>query len=382
MSSRARATAAVALVAAALLLSACQNLPRRTAGTRCTVVGQHAQDGTWVLRCGTNKRWTKVMTIDQANQAVGDWLRAHAPATTAATTTPTTTAAPGPVTSFTALATDTPVAERAGAVRPGRYTTVVPNGSDCEVYVTMAGVRRVRGNSAGPLYMDLPEGTAVSSAGPCTWTLGEPATVQTMPVNGNGMYRVGKEIAVGTYLATGSDNCYWETATDATATLAAVTDGHFGPGPQRIIVDSTDRFLDVEDCGPLTPLSEPARYLEVHASRATPVWQGRRSFYQGAAVTTTATATAVSARADGYGITLTAPTGTPFDLGDLPLAATADASHLGVALSGPAGGSCTTISGASRVLEVALGLDGAPLAMKVVVVGYCDGQIFAATVRF
>jgi len=70
-----RATAIGALLAVTLVLSACQNLPRRTAGAKCKTVGEHAQDGTWVLKCGSNKRWNKLMTIAAANDAVANWLR-------------------------------------------------------------------------------------------------------------------------------------------------------------------------------------------------------------------------------------------------------------------------------------------------------------------
>ena len=90
-----RATAIGALLAVTLVLSACQNLPRRTAGAKCKTVGEHAQDGTWVLKCGSNKRWNKLMTVAAANDAVANWLRSQVPPTPPAPPAPPVTAPPG-----------------------------------------------------------------------------------------------------------------------------------------------------------------------------------------------------------------------------------------------------------------------------------------------
>lgn len=365
---------AATLLAATLLLSACQNLPRRVAGTKCKTVGEHAQDGTWVLKCGSNKRWNKLMTIAAANDAVANWLRSQVPAA------PTTTAppAPGAITSFGPI-TNARVADRPDHVKPGTYFTTVPAGSVCEV--TVFGATRRLGTE-GPQYMELVGTENFSATGPCTWTNQSPDT-QTMPASGNGMYRVGREIGLGVYVAPGSNagTCYWETATDATGTVDAVTDIYYGDGPQLVVIDDKDKYFASEGCGPWTPLPvAPDRFLQIVSTPGLP-FGGARAFYAGVDVTATATAGLVTVNAGAYQITISPPSGGTYTTGVHDFFSSSNVNQYGVGIQ-RGNKVCTLLSGALRIDTVTVGGSNDATSMRVTGVGRCDGLPIAFDVKY
>lgn len=258
-----RSRAAIVVAAVGLmLLSGCQQLPKRTVGSRCAVSGSLAHDGAWILRCGGRGRWTKVATIASANDAIGAWLRSQAPLTVGGTgrdggpagSTSATTGMPGlraptsaaPATTFAAGAA--PVADRPGAIRPGLYWTIVPDDDECWVEVTGAATERRRHGDGGPLFLSLDAGTTVEATGSCVWTLGPPPPL-AVPADGDGMYRVGVELAPGLYSAPGSDDCAWAITSSADGSAGSITDAFVGSGPQMIAVDADDAFLLSSGCG-------------------------------------------------------------------------------------------------------------------------------------
>ena len=380
-SSRNRRRAIALVIVAVVVLSGCQNLPKRVAGKKCPIVGEHAQDGTWVLKCGSNKRWNRLMTIADANAAVADWLRSQAPAPAPAPA-PTTTAAPAPAPATSFGNTDsTAVAERTGALRPGTYFTR-PTGTYCGVEV-LGGATRRRLGKEGPLYIDLGAGDTVRASGGCTWTLGAPGA-QAIPASGNGMYRVGTEIQPGLYTAPGGPECYWETSTTADASLATVTDLYYGDGPQLAQIDNTDKYFVSDDCGTWTPLTAtPARYLEVASSLNNYPLQGHRAFYQGSQFSVVPTTTSTSVSTPAFNATIAPPPGGPFSNGTFPVSRLASpvAGNVLVDLTSPGRG-CNSITGTATVSDVVLDGSGVATAMHVVVLGHCDGEAFGLNLRY
>ena len=64
-----RALAACATILLIAAVAGC-NLPRAVAGSRCAKVGDYAQDGTYVLKCSTSKRWVRGITTAVADKAL------------------------------------------------------------------------------------------------------------------------------------------------------------------------------------------------------------------------------------------------------------------------------------------------------------------------
>ncbi len=381
--------AVAAVVAGIMLLTACQNLPRRTAGARCTTVGEHAKDATWVLKCGTNKRWNRLMTIAAANNAVADWLRSQAPAAPPTTAPPTrppatlppTTTPPVPPSGMFESADNALVSTDPGGIPPGHYATTVPNGWACLIEVTGGPTVRTRGGHGGPLYINLYAGMRVTTVGPCMWSL-QDRPPQTMPANGDGMYRTGIEIQPGVYTAPGGTQCYWETAVNADGSLESITDIYYGPGPQLAVIESGDRYFTSDGCGAWTLLpSPPTRFLNVASSLDNNVFRGLRAFYQGTQFTSSPYAPQVYFTTPQFAFTLGRMLDTPFAEGTFDIAAQSDATHLRVYLNG-AGRGCQEVTGTASISDLVLDADGAPTTMHVVVLGECDGQRFGIDTRF
>jgi hypothetical protein len=365
------------LLAVTLLLSACQNLPRATAGAKCKVVGEHAQDGTWVLKCGPNKRWNKLMTIDAANDAVANWLRSQAPAPTAppATTTPPPAAATnfGPTNSAV-------VADRAGAIKPGTYATRPLDGTYCTIEI-FGGPTRRRFGKAGPMYIDLAVGDWIKTTGNCRWNLG-PVAPQTMPSSGDGMYRVGTEIQPGLYTAPGSTECYWETATRADGSFSAITDIYYGRGPQLVEIAAGEAYFVSDDCGPWTRMTSlPNRFLHYVSPPTGAPLEGLRAFYRDNEFEVSPSSSMLAAGFGGALMTLY-PVGGTYAVGDYPISRIpVTPGVMRFDLSGPAGG-CNEITGTAHVLSVTVDGGGSPTSMHVLVDGACSGQPFAINLDY
>lgn len=376
----ARTVALAAIVAATLVLSGCQNLPKRVAGARCSVVGEHAQDGTWVLKCGSNRRWTRLMTIAQANEGVANWLRSQAPAPSSPPpTTPPPPAAPT-LTSFPAV-DEVPVADRSGNIAPGTYWTSVAPGSVCGIEVSGGPTLRRRIADGGPMFFNLYEGMTVTAAGPCFWTRDLPGP-QTMPGNGDGTYRVGSEIAPGLYTAAGSAECYWETAANADGSVEAVTDIYLGTGPQLVEILPTDEYFVSDDCGAWAPLTSlPPRFLEVASSLNNWVLQGHRAFYQGSEFTVTPGAGSTQITTPYFSVTIGAPGGGAFTTGTFDAARFPDPSEMRLDISSPGRG-CNVVEGTATIADVVIGGGGEPTAMRLIALAECDGQPFGINLRY
>ncbi|HOT79167.1 MAG TPA: hypothetical protein PKY13_04230 [Microthrixaceae bacterium] len=379
-----RATAIGALLAVTLVLSACQNLPRRTAGAKCKTVGEHAQDGTWVLKCGSNKRWNKLMTIAAANDAVANWLRSQVPPTPPAPPAPPVTAPPAaPALTSIGATNRAQIAESPGLVSPGLYSTTVPTGSACIIEVFGGPSRRVRGSSGGPLYMNLPAGMSVSTAGPCVWNKGDLPPV-TMPATGDGMYRTGAEIQLGLYTAPGGSDCYWETSDNADGSLEVINDIYYGPGPQLAIIEAGDAYFTSDGCGPWTPLTAlPAQYLQVASAIDNYPLQGLRAFYPGSQFTVTATPGVTTFTTPQFTLQIAPPDSGPFTAGDFTVSRynfTAPGNVL-VNVTSPGRG-CNVIPGTATISDVVLDVDGSASSMHAIVFAECDGKRFAVNVQY
>ena len=374
-----RTALATILLVATLTMVGCQNLPKRTAGTRCRIVGEHAQDGRWVLKCGTNKRWSRLMTIDAVNQGIGNYLRSKvpAPAPTAPPTTATPT--PGPITTFSYIQGGR-LEEAPYAIKPGRYSTEVPAGAVCVIQVNGNFLPRSRGGDGGRLYVDLAAGTWIRTAGPCIWTQGEPAP-HPMSATGDGMYRVGVDIQPGVYTAPGSAECYWETAVNADASVAAVTDIYLGTDPQIVVIEAADKFFVSDDCGAWTPLATtPPRFLQVVSSIGLP-FEGARAFYSGDAVSVVPATDLVTVSAGEYTIAITPPTGSTYSVGIHDFFSSSDPTRYGVGIR--RGNSvCTLLSGEMEIIEATVGAGNEPTALSVAAIGQCDGRPIGFNLRF
>lgn len=78
------AMAAIALVLT-VLTAACDNpasLPRAANRGKCPTEGAFARDATYVLQCKSNHRWTRVITIENAQRAVAALNIMQSPAST------------------------------------------------------------------------------------------------------------------------------------------------------------------------------------------------------------------------------------------------------------------------------------------------------------
>ncbi|WP_420112662.1 hypothetical protein [Pseudactinotalea sp.] len=72
----------------------------------------------------------------------------------------------------------------------------------------------------------------------------------------DGTYKVGSQIAAGTYMATGGAGCYWERRRTAGTAISGVIENDFWMTSGRVIVTikSTDKYFDTDGCGSWTRL--------------------------------------------------------------------------------------------------------------------------------
>jgi hypothetical protein len=69
---------------------------------------------------------------------------------------------------------------------------------------------------------------------------------------GDGTYRVGKDIAPGTYRARGGNGCYWERLASFSGTLKAILANDNASGPTVVTILRTDKGFMSSRCGTWT----------------------------------------------------------------------------------------------------------------------------------
>jgi len=226
------------LAVAGSVLTACQ-LKSATAGTRCSKVGDYAQDRTHVLRCNNRKRWERGITLAAGRALLDAYQRslvpkpvpmpiAQAAATPSAipgpapappTITSPTTIPPGPpLTTFGEI--EARVGSGVGQILPGLYTS---SGTNCfwarfDANDEALGNGRVEGRGFA---LVRPTDMTFVTVGPCVW---RPAasTAESDPSAGDGMYRLGIEMQGGTWISPGGPTCVWITMDSLDGARAAI----------------------------------------------------------------------------------------------------------------------------------------------------------------
>jgi hypothetical protein len=69
---------------------------------------------------------------------------------------------------------------------------------------------------------------------------------------GNGMYKVGTDIAAGTYKAKGGENCYWERSKDALHGIDSIIANDNVTGQAVVTITAKDAYFKTADCGTWT----------------------------------------------------------------------------------------------------------------------------------
>jgi hypothetical protein len=70
----------------------------------------------------------------------------------------------------------------------------------------------------------------------------------------DGIYRVGTQIASGTYVSRGGTDCYWERRSTAGDSFEGIISNDLGTGQRIVTIQTTDRYFSTEDCGSWTRL--------------------------------------------------------------------------------------------------------------------------------
>lgn len=162
----------------------------------------------------------------------------------------TTTAAPGPKTSFS---TGTLVVN--SQIAPGTYDT--PGGTGCY----WQRMKNFNGTLTSIIANTRPTGHAIvtilpSDAGFQSNTCGtwRPLTSVSTPKTsfGNGDWAVGINIVPGTYATPGGTGCYWERQGGFTGTLTAILANTRPTGQAVVTISSTDKGFETNTCGTWT----------------------------------------------------------------------------------------------------------------------------------
>jgi hypothetical protein len=66
---------------------------------------------------------------------------------------------------------------------------------------------------------------------------------------GDGMYKVGTDIAAGTYKVKGGETCYWERSKDALHGIDSITANDNVTGQAVVTITSKDAYFKTADCG-------------------------------------------------------------------------------------------------------------------------------------
>lgn len=91
-------------------------------------------------------------------------------------------------------------------------------------------------------------GTWVPDIGPITLAPNVPF--------GDGAFRVGRDVAPGTWQASSpTDSCYWERLSGFSGTLDDVLANNIGPGPMMVTISPSDVGFDSHRCGTWTKVS-------------------------------------------------------------------------------------------------------------------------------
>ncbi|WUH93198.1 hypothetical protein OG900_25830 [Streptomyces sp. NBC_00433] len=69
---------------------------------------------------------------------------------------------------------------------------------------------------------------------------------------GDGMYKVGTDIAAGTYKSKGGETCYWERTKDALHDVDSITANDNVTGQAVVTITAKDAFFKTADCGTWT----------------------------------------------------------------------------------------------------------------------------------
>lgn len=85
-----------------------------------------------------------------------------------------------------------------------------------------------------------------------TKTVAAPAAT----IKSDGTYKVGSQVAAGTYVATGGDGCWWERRSAAGRSYAGIIDwdAWYGSGRVIVTIKSTDKYFYTDGCGSWTRL--------------------------------------------------------------------------------------------------------------------------------
>jgi len=110
-------------------------------------------------------------------------------------------------------------------------------------------------NPAGPALVDIvPSDIGFTSQGCGTWVLAETAR-PAVPTRefGDGMWRVGIDIAPGTYRSSGAGACYWERLSGFKGDLWDIIANDFAEGSALVTIEPSDAGFSCSGCGKWTP---------------------------------------------------------------------------------------------------------------------------------
>ncbi len=169
-------------------------------------------------------------------------------------------AAPAAPVTSAAIATFGPGMKRVGTdVIPGTYRAP---GSDSCYWERLNGFAGKLGNiianefSAGPQIVSISATDKGFYSTRCgTWTLDlSPTRSNPAAPFGDGTYFVGKDIAPGTWQASGSDGCYWETLSNFTGQFRDIHANDFLVGGTIVDIRAEDTGFRSQDCGTWTKI--------------------------------------------------------------------------------------------------------------------------------
>ena len=88
------------------------------------------------------------------------------------------------------------------------------------------------------------------TSAPATTVSEPPAPAPRTSFEGEGVYRVGEDIAPGTYRQDGgSGPCFWSRLAELTGKSDAQIDSSLTEGPSQVTIAGTDRFFQTHGCG-------------------------------------------------------------------------------------------------------------------------------------
>jgi hypothetical protein len=110
--------------------------------------------------------------------------------------------------------------------------------------------------AVGSVTVILPGSSGVREARAATFEIAIPSLSSTQRVAharfSDGTYRVGKDIASGTYRARGGDGCYWARLRSFSGDLHAIIANELPIGPALVTIGSKDKGFETHSCGTWT----------------------------------------------------------------------------------------------------------------------------------